>query len=119
MCNSTETGINQCSVRRYSLEEGKAKKDSFNVAGVICYTKTSSRLATSLTGSSTRLVTSPTGSPTRLVTSPTGSLTTKLQNTENTSSSLLTALVGLVCVLIVLVVAVRYILKSFNEQKLL
>ena len=84
MCNSTETGINQCSVRRYSLEEGKAKKDSFNVAGVICYTNTS-----------------------RLVMSPTGSPPTKLQNTENTSSSLLTALVGLVCALIVLVVAVR------------
>ena len=49
-CDGSETSIDQCSRRRYSIAEGKAKREKVNVAGVICHKPfTSQSLVTTAT----------------------------------------------------------------------
>ena len=86
-CDGSETSIDQCFKKRYTLEEGKRLILNIEVVGAVCHTYFQS-IATS----------------TSIVPTP-----ISIKGTNNRSSSTITALAVLVSILLIIVVMLRLI----------
>ena len=98
-CNGDEIRISECSAKHHSLEEGKKLIPSVEVAGVICYTPTTTSIATSTTTS----IATPTHTTTKLIR---GSVA-PLSSINNDSSQIMVVLVVLVTLLLIMMMIMR------------